>query len=179
MASIVDRMMRAARLDPAVFREAAADEDATGQAMAVVVISAVAAGIGSSGLGGPLGLVGGTVAALVGWFIWAFLCHLVGTQLLREPETRADLAPVLRATGYAAAPGAIRVLGIIPLLGPLIGFVANIWMLAAFVVAVREVLAFRSLGRAAAVCVIGFVIQALVFGLFMFMALGSAFLLFT
>ena len=178
MALIVDRMMRAARLDPVVFREAAADEGAMGQAMAVVAISAAAAGIGASGLGGPLGLVAGAVGALVGWFVWAFLCHLIGTRLLREPQTRADLAPVLRAVGFAAAPGVIRILGIIPLLGPLVGFVANLWMLAAFVVAVREVLGYADTGRAVAVCAIGFVVQMIVFGLIALMFLGSALLLF-
>ena len=84
MATIVDRMIRAARLDPTLYIEVEQDEGAGGQAGGVVVLSAVAAGIGSTGQAGPFGLVGGALAALVGWFIWAFLAHFVGTRLLPE-----------------------------------------------------------------------------------------------
>lgn len=176
MSSLIERMKRAARLDAALFAETAADESATGQAMGVVVLSSAAAGIGSAGIGGPIGLIGGALAALVGWFVWAFTVHFVGTRLLAEPGTRADLAPVMRATGFAAAPGVIRILGLVPLLGTLANFVAQLWMLAAFVVAVREVMAYRSTGRAVAVCIVGFVIQVAVFFLFAMLALGSAFM---
>jgi hypothetical protein len=176
MSVLIDRMKRAARLDPALFGEVAGDEGATSQAVGSVVLSSVAAGIGSAGIGGPVGLVGGALAALVGWFVWAFTVHFVGTRLLAEPETRTDLAPVLRATGFAAAPGVIRILGLVPLLGTLANFAAQIWMLAAFVVAVREVMAFRRTGRAVAVCIVGFVIQVAVFFLFAMLALGSAFM---
>lgn len=177
MPLLVDRMMRAARLDPSLYDEAARDEGTMDHAIASVVISSVAAGIGSSLIGGPIGLIGGTLAALVGWFIWAFTAHFVGTRFLAEPGTRADLAPVLRAVGFAAAPGVLRVFGIIPLLGTLANFVANIWMLAAFVVAVRRSLGYASTGRAVAVCLIGFVMQMVVFGLFTLMVLGSAFMM--
>lgn len=178
MPSLIDRMTRAAKLQPAVYDEAARDEGAMNHAIATVVVSAVAAGIGSSLIGGPIGLVGGTLAALVGWFIWAFTAHFVGTRFLAEPGTRTDLAPVLRAAGFAAAPGVIRVFGIIPLLGTLVNVVANIWMLAAFVVAVRQALGYASTGRAVAVCLIGFAIQMIVFGLFTLMVLGGAFMTF-
>ena len=178
MASLVDRMQRAAKLEPAAFNEIAADPDGMGHAMATVILSSVAAGIGSMGIGGPIGLVGGALAALVGWFIWAFTVHFVGTRFLAEAGTPRDVAPVMRATGLAAAPGVIRILGIIPLLGGLITLVANIWMLAAFVVAVRQSLNYASAGRAVAVCLIGFVVQVIVFWLFMLMVAGSAFLVF-
>ena len=178
MSQLIDRMQRAAKLQPALFDEVARDEGAMNHAIASVVISAVAAGIGSSLIGGPIGLIGGTLAALVGWFIWAFTAHFVGTRFLAEPGTRTDLAPVLRAAGFAAAPGVLRVFGIIPLLGTLVNIVANFWMLAAFVVAVRQSLGYASIGRAAAVCLIGFVMQMAVFGLFTLIVLGGAFMTF-
>jgi len=178
MASLIDRMQRAAKLESALYDEVARDEDATGQAMGAVVVSSVAAGIGSAGLAGPVGLVLGTVGAVIGWFVWAFTAHFVGTRLMAEPGTRADTAPVLRATGFAAAPGTIRVLGIIPFLGPLVNLVAGLWMLAAFVVAVRQSLGYTGTGRAVAVCLIGFVLQLVVFGLMMLMTVGGAFMMF-
>ena len=65
MASITDRMIRAAKLDVNLYEEVEADKDAMGQAMAVVVLSSVAAGIGTIGTTGIKGLVLGTIVALV------------------------------------------------------------------------------------------------------------------
>lgn len=173
MASIVDRMIRAAKLDVTLFEEVEKDEGSMNQAMAVVALSSVAAGIGSSGLGGPIGLVFGALAALVGWFIWAFLSHFIGTNMLAEPGTRATLQQVMRVTGFAAAPGVIRVFAFIPLLGVLINLVALLWMLAAFIVAIRQVLNYSSTGRAVAVCILGWLIQIIIFSMFAMLGLGG------
>lgn len=160
MARIVDRMVRAAKLEVVLYEEVEADTTATGQAMAVVLLSSVAAGIGSAaGLGAMLA---GAVGAIVGWLIWAGLTFLIGTKLLPEPQTSADFGQMLRTIGFAASPGLIRVLGIVPVLRPLVLLVAAVWMLVATVVAVRQALDFRSTGRAIAVCVIGWAVQLIV-----------------
>ena len=52
MASFKDRMIGAARLNVNVYEEVEADKTAMGQATAVVVLSSLAAGIGSIGTGG-------------------------------------------------------------------------------------------------------------------------------
>jgi hypothetical protein len=161
MATIQDRIIRAAKLDARLYEEVEADCDATGQAMAVVVMSALAAGIGSLESGGLLGLVGGTLVALVGWFIWAFLTYFIGTRLLPEPQTKADYRELLRTIGFASAPGLIRVLGVIPGLGALVFLVAGIWMLVAMVIAVRQALDYTSTPRAVGVCLIGWLVQVL------------------
>ncbi len=90
MSSFTDRMIRAAKLDVNLYEEVEADKQAMGQAMAVVVLASLAAGIGSIGSTGFGGLVLGTVGALIGWFIWAFVTYFVGTKLLPEPQTEAD-----------------------------------------------------------------------------------------
>jgi hypothetical protein len=162
MATIQDRIIRAAKLDPQLYEEVEADRDATGQAMAVVVMSAVAAGIGSLGSGGLLGIVGGTIVALVGWLIWAFLTYFIGTRLLPEPQTKADYGELLRTIGFASAPGLIRVFGIIPGIAPLLFLVAAIWMLVATVIAVRQALDYTSTPRAVGVCVIGWLVQVVI-----------------
>jgi hypothetical protein len=73
MASMVDRMVRAAKLDAELYEEVEADKGSLGQAMGVVVLSSIATGVGSGGLGGLSGFFIGTVGALIGWFIWAAL----------------------------------------------------------------------------------------------------------
>ena len=162
MASFTERLLGAATLNVHTYEEVEADTTAMGQAIGVVILSSLAAGIGNIGHGGP-GILAAVVGALLGWLIWAGLTYLIGTRLLPEPRTRANWSQLLRTTGFAAAPGIVRVLGIIPLLGWLALGIASLWMLAAFVVAVRQALDYTSTGRAVGVCLIGWVANGVIF----------------
>ena len=174
MASFVERVVGAARLDARVYEEVEADTTAMGQAMAVVAASALAAGVGSIS-SGATGAVAAVVGAVVGWFLWAVVTWLIGTKLLPEPGTSADLGQLLRTIGFSAAPGLLNVLGIIPLLGLIVALVAAIWQLVAMVVAVRQALDYRSTGRAVLVCVIGWVFYMVVsVGLAMALGIGNS-----
>ena len=159
MASLSERMIGSAMLDVHTYEEVEADTNATGQALMVVVLSSIAVGIGTLPLGGLSALLAGTVIALMGWFIWAFLVYLIGTKLLPEPNTRSDVPELLRTIGFSASPGLLRVLGLVPLLGNWIIFAVNIWMLIAMVIAVRQALDYESTGRAIGVCLIGWFAQ--------------------
>lgn len=170
MTSFSQRMIGAAKLDADVYEEVEHDDAATGQAAGVVVLSSVAAGIGSIGyMDATTAIVVGTIAALVGWFIWAGLTLLIGTKILPTAETEADMGQMLRTLGFAAAPGLLRVLGIVPGIGGVLVLAGNLWMLAAMVVAVRQALDYASTGRAVGVCLIGWialiVVQVAVFAL--------------
>jgi len=162
MASLSERMIGAAKLDVHIYEEVEADTNATSQALMVVVLSSIAQGIGTLTLGGFSGLLAGTVTALTGWFIWAFLVYLIGTKLIPEPNTRSDVPELLRTIGFSASPGLLRVLGLVPVLGPVIIFSVNIWMLIAMVVAVRQALDYESTGRAIGVCLIGWFSQGVI-----------------
>jgi hypothetical protein len=118
------------------------------------------------------GFVFGIVGALVGWALWAYLTYIIGTKLLPQPQTQADYGQLLRTIGFSSAPGLVRVLGIIPGLAGIVFFIAGVWMLAAMVVAVREALDYSSTLRAVGVCLIGWVVQALV--LFLVFAMFGA-----
>jgi hypothetical protein len=161
MSSFRDRVIRAAKLDARLYEEVEADKEAMGQAMAVVVLSSVAAGIGMFPKAGPGGILAGIIVALVGWYVWAYLCYLIGTRLLPEPQTKADLGELLRTIGFSSAPGLIRVLGILPGLKGIAFPAAAVWMLVAMVIAVRQALDYTGTLRAVAVCLIGWIIQAL------------------
>jgi hypothetical protein len=170
MTSFVNRMVLAAKLDADIYEELEADRTATPQAMGVVVLSSVAAGIGAMQLQGVgLGaLFAGTVTALLGWVVWAGLTYFIGTRILPEPQTEADYGELLRTIGFASAPGMVRILGVIPGLAGIVFSVAAVWMLVATVVAVRQALDYRSTWRALGVCLIGWVVQGLLAaGIFM------------
>lgn len=171
MTSFTERLLGAARLDVQIYEEVEADETALGQAMGVVILSSVAAGVGSSGYG-VLGFFVGTVGALIAWFVWAGITSFVGTRLLPEPQTESDIGELLRTTGFSAAPGLLRIFGIVPVVGWLVSFAAGIWMLVAMIVAVRQALDYKSTARAVGVCLIGFVVYVALY-------VGAFFVMFT
>jgi hypothetical protein len=155
-------MIRAAKLDVTLYEEVEADPTATGQATLVVILAGVAAGIGNLAQAGVPGLVVGTLAALAGWYVWAFLVYWIGTRMLPEPQTRADHGELLRTVGFSSAPGVIRVLGVVPGLTQAVFFVAGVWMLVAMIIAVRQALDYRSTWRAIGVCAVGWIVQLLI-----------------
>jgi hypothetical protein len=170
MGNFISRIFRAAKLDAHLYEEVEADKSAMRQAMLVVVLSGVAAGLGNISKGGLSGVLLGTIAALAGWYIWAFLVYLIGTKLLPEPQTRSDIGELLRTIGFSSSPGLIRVLGVIPgIEGGAFFMVASVWMLAAMVIAVRQALDYTGTMRAVAVCVIGWIVQVLIIILLLYL----------
>ena len=157
MSTFAQRVFGAAALDRRIYEEVEADVRSNGQAVAVVVLASVSGGIGVLGLGAqtPQSLALGIVGSLIGWLAWAALTYLIGTHLLPEPQTRADVGELLRTIAFASAPGVLRVLAVIPVVGLTLYAIASIWMLLAMIVAVRQALDYRSTGRAVVVCVVG------------------------
>jgi hypothetical protein len=165
MGSLGERMIRAAKLDASLYEEVEADRGALGQATAVVVLASLAAGFGAFARGGVGGFLLATIAALAGWYVWAFLTYWIGTRFLPEPQTQADYGELLRTIGFSSSPGVIRVLGVIPgLTGPVF-LVASIWMLVAMVIAVKQALDYTGTLRAVGVCLIGWIVQVLILAL--------------
>ena len=166
---LINRMIRAARLDVSLYEEVEKDVKATDQAILVVIIASICAGIGmaiggqmTGGLGGLVfGLVVGAITSLIGWFIWSFITYFIGTRVFKGPKTKATYGELLRCIGFSSSPGVIRILSFIPILGGVITFVAMIWSLVAMVVAVRQALDF-STGRAIATCLVGFIVLVVI-----------------
>jgi len=157
--SLINRILRAAKLDVHLYEEVEADKNAMRQAMLVVILSGIAAGVGSISQGGALGVALGTVMGLVGWYIWAFIIYIIGTKLLPEPQTESNVGELLRTIGFASAPGLIRVFGVFPGVEKIVFPVATVWMLAAMVIAVRQALDYKGTVRAVIVCIISLFVQ--------------------
>jgi Yip1-like protein len=156
----VMRLIGAMALDPVTYEEVEADRSATGQALLVVVLSSVGAGIGARGLGSgsvPT-MVFISALSLIAWAVWAMLTYQIGVRLLPEPETRADVGQLLRTTGFSAAPGMLRIFGIVPGAAVPAFALTAVWMLLAMIVGVRQALDYSGTGRAIAVCGLGWVL---------------------
>jgi len=174
MQSYINRIVRAAKLDVNLYEEVEADKGAMGQAMGVVVLSSIAAGIGTIGTTGVKGIVIGTIIALIAWYAWAYITYFVGAKILPEPQTKTDPGELLRTIGFASSPGLIRVLAVIPGMAGIIFLITSIWMLIAMVIAVKQALDYQSTLRAVGVCIIGWVIQTIII-MILFSVLGGGY----
>ena len=170
--NFLQRLLGAAALDTAIYEEVEADPRAGVQAGVVVVLSSMAGGIGARGLDetsiGNIAFF--SILALMAWACWALLVFEIGTRLLPESDTSADVGQLMRTIGFASTPGLIRVFGFIPGVTVPAFIVSSIWMLLAMIVAVRQALDYKQTGRAVAVCVLGWALAltlALVLGMFL------------
>jgi hypothetical protein len=152
---IISRMIGAALLHAPTYEDVEADTSATRQAMSVVVIAGVAAGIATFPSNGINGIFFGVVTGVVGWAIWAYITFLIGTAIFKEPQTNANWGQLARTLGFAQAPGVFKVVGIIPMLGPYLILAISIWQFVCMVTAVRHALDYTSTWRAVAVVLSG------------------------
>ena len=165
--TMVERMIGAAMLNVDVYEEVEADENATGQAAAVVGLVAAASAISSLEAGIPL-IVFAAIMAFVGWGLWAGVTYIVGEKIFDGTATWGEL---LRTLGFAQTPQLFVVLGLIPGLVFIVTPVVGIWSLVTGIVAIRQALDFTT-GKAVLTAIISLVVVFTVtFGLSLVMAL--------
>jgi hypothetical protein len=152
--TFLQRAIGAARLNVPVFEEIEADRTATGQALIIVVLSNLAAGIGLTERLFDAPVLHRVMLALIFWVFWAIATYIVGVYLMPEPETETNVGELLRTIGFAASPGIVRIFGVVPVVGATIYAASTVWMLVAIVIAIRQALDYRSTGRAVVVCII-------------------------
>jgi len=161
---LVSRMIRAMKLESALYEEVEADKSANVQAGLVVLIASIAAAIGAglSGAtsGGVLAAVWGLVMALLGWLLWALVVYLIGAKLVKGKQTQSNWGEVARTIGFANSPGVFNVLSFIPVAGPIISIVVFIWNLVAGIIGIRAALDF-STARAIVTVLIGWLVMFL------------------
>ena len=144
---MVGRIIRAARLDPAVYNELERDLSASGQALLVVILASLATGIGNGirlSMGGypgqaVAGLITGLIMAVIGFAVFVTLVYYVGTKLFGGSATPGE---ILRTLGFAYTPQMLGFFAFVPVLGGLAVFIGTIWYWIAGVIAVREALDF-------------------------------------
>lgn len=165
MMAFVYRVMGSAVLSTATYEEIEGNRNATGQAFVIVLLASLATAAGLGGLeaghSGTFAFV--SILALLTWATWSVVIFHVGGRLMPEPQTRVDVGELLRTLGFAATPGIFQIFGVVPALRMPLLVLTSAWMLAAMVVAVRQALDYSTVGRAIAVCFIGW-----------FLAIGTA-----
>jgi hypothetical protein len=167
---MIDRMIRAAKLDVDFYNEAERDTSLNTEALLVVIIVSLAGGIGAlvAGIIGQLGigraLLGAVVTIVIGvvnYYIWSYVTLFVGTRLFGG---KADAGEMLRTLGYAHTPQLLGLLGFIPCVGVVFVLAGLILSLIAVVLAIREALDFDTV-KAILTAIIGWVIIMIINGL--------------
>ncbi len=176
--AIISRVMRVFMFDLTVFQEVEDDKTATQQAWVVVVIAAVASGIGSaigsliagSGFGSfVLGLILTPILSVLGYFLWAFVTYWVGVNMF---QAQTDFEEMQRVIGFAYAPNVVGILGFIPCVGWLISLAGSLYALVLSVMAVKEGLDV-DMGKAIVTCVIGWVVNFILVSVIGGMVIGA------
>jgi len=136
--TMVKRLIRAARLDVSLYEEVEADTTLTQEALIAVALIAIINGVVGfianllvgTGIGlAFLSLVWGVVWAVIGYFLYAFLAYIIGTNLF---QATTDFGEMRRVLGYAYGP---MIFSLVPCVGWIVAFV---WTLITGVVAIRQ-----------------------------------------
>jgi hypothetical protein len=163
MASFQQRLIGAACLRAATYEDVEHDASATAQAGVIVVIASFTTSVAwYFGTQSGWLIVHGALQSLVGWLAGSALLWVIGTKLMPEPATEADLGQLLRTLGFAQTPGIFGVLAAVPVVGIFVPFLVGMWVIAATFVAVRQALDYTSTLRAAVVCLLGLVVGVIV-----------------
>ena len=161
MAQFFRRFIGALVLDAGTFEDIEADRRAAVQSAIVVAAVCLSAGFAAAGqqITGTAGFVSGVLMTLGAWLVWVVMIAALGPYAMAEPQTKSDFPELLRVLGFAAAPGVFIALAAMRALTPLVMIAVAIWMMAAAVLGMRQALDYRSTARAAAVCVISWLLS--------------------
>ena len=157
---MLQSMIRVISFDTAIYADVAGNRGASLQALTIVFLSAIAAGVPvyfGAGFTGTDRFVSQMFLAIVGWVLWVSITYFVGTQLFRKRVTGRDWQSLARALGFAQSVGILRVLGLIPGLGVALTLVILVWIFITSVLAIRGALEIESYRRAIGVAAISLV----------------------
>lgn len=159
---MIDRIIRAIRLDPTLYREVADDESYLTEGIIIVALVTFLSALGA-GLGAAFDDMGRTfigaffwdafTRVLLGWLLWAVIAYFVGSLL----GGKSSISEMARTLAYAQAPAFVAVLSFIPCLGFIFAIAGFLLSLAAGVIAIRESMEFDTM-NAAITAVIGFLL---------------------
>lgn len=178
---MITRLKGILSLDPSVFEEVEHDEKATGQAALIVIVSSLLAALGYSldhlfqttapaqspwlaSLGTSSVLVvflGIAIWSILAWLVWSAVTYFIGAKIFHGEGTFIGM---LRVTGFAFAPLAFMILGVIPVIGLFISFLVIAWTLVAVFIGVRQGLELN-LNKSLATVFVGWFIYAIGMGI--------------
>ncbi|MBE0699142.1 MAG: YIP1 family protein [Anaerolineaceae bacterium] len=153
---MLNRMIRAVRLDRTLFRMVADDPEYTNEAVMIAVIVSIVAALGAlSGPNPAMNFVLQLLSNLLfGWVLWALVAYFVGTSFFKG---RSSPMEMMRTLAYAGIPRLLGVLAIIPCVGWIGALIGGILAIIAGVIAIRESMEFDTTS-AVITAIVGFIL---------------------
>ena len=176
--TFAERVVGALKLDANTFEDIERDPTAMGQAVGIIALAGMAGSLGSIWRLGFGSIAIAIIIAICAYLLWALVVWAVGTKLMPDPATSADFAETFRVIAFAASPGLLGVVSIIPFIGWMIALVLTpiiwVWTMAVMVIATRQVLDYTDTFKAVIVVLIGFVVYLVFWGTMMALSFGAA-----
>ena len=179
---IINGIIRAIKLDATFYEEVEQDASYDSDSLAVVLLASLLGAIGGLirlAMTGNIGqailtFIVAAVLTIVGFYLWVYVAHFVGTKLFKGT---GEVGNVKRALGFSYAPQILNILGFIPCLGGLIGLVAWILTMIAGVIALRQSLNqdnTNAILTAVVSAIVVFIVTAVIGAVFAAIGLGGA-----
>jgi hypothetical protein len=151
---MIERFLRALRLDSLFYREAAGDTSLDRESTLVVILvalitSTVKLTVESGSWLAFIGEVANSI--LLGWLLWAAVAWFIGRNVM---EGEGSLGGMLRGLGYASIPRLLSVFAILPLVGWLFDLAGWLLSLIAGIIAIREGMSVDT-GKAIIIALLG------------------------
>ena len=156
-AGLIERVIAAMRLELGLYEYVSSDPRALAHAIGVVLLSGLANGLGLIHGWGPVALavcVGYAFAS--SWGLWSVTIWIVTRAMRCRNQGRS----LLRAVAFANAPSFVLILGMVPVVGPLVRPLVALWLVATTVPVVQAVYAVPR-RRAAVIAIAAFVLYLL------------------
>ncbi len=145
------------RFDPAMYRDLQSGPNGLIQGLVVLIVASVAAAIGAAAGDLQFGTFEAAFFGEIGqWAACAALAYFFSITLFRQSKS-ASFTSMLPLFGFAQAPKAVGILGVIPVVGPVAGVVGIALFLVYLVAALRFALEFDLL-RAVVNAAAGFIV---------------------
>ena len=154
------RVVGVLRLNAATFEEIEANRWVNDQAVAIVIVASLSQAASAVAALDVIGILHEALLALTRWGLFAGITYVLGAWIMRDRETRTNPGELLRVMGFAFAPMCLAALTVFPIsvLARPVRLIAELWVLAATVVAVRQAFDYRTTRRAVIVVLIGWLI---------------------
>jgi hypothetical protein len=99
--NLVNKMIRAAKLDAQLYEEVKKDTEETKEAFLVVLIGAICTGIESVGIMGAEGIIKGMITGIIGWLLGSAVTYLICVKILKHTS---DMGELLRSWALPTHP---------------------------------------------------------------------------
>lgn len=154
-------------LEAGVFRTILKEGTSLAQALAIVLLGAVASAVGMLDDSGISTFAPTVIIAVFGWVVWSWLIYVLGTHLparVFPKSATPKMRSVFIVIGFAQVPAILRAVGIVSSLGPMIAILSLIWIIAAMAVGTNQLFATKSLARSAIVVLISLIPYLMIVG---------------